>query len=302
MRERIGVPRPQPIVDAPRSRAAEFVFTLSCPDRRGIVQAVSALLAERGGNILDSHQFGERESGAFFMRVHFAAEEGGEEKLWRAAMEPVALRFEMSWELHDLDIGARILILVSRAGHCLNDLLYRWRSGILAGEIVAVASNQDALRSLVASYGLPFHVLPGAGASSEERDAALLNLVRTEMADLVVLGRYMQVLGPRACGALAGRAINIHHSFLPSFRGARPYLQAYERGVKLIGATAHYVTAELDDGPIIEQEVARVDHSAGPVDLSRLGQEVECVALARAVQWHLEHRVLIHGSRTVVFR
>lgn len=296
------MPRPQPIGDGPRSRAAEFVFTLSCPDRRGIVQAMAALLAERGGNILDSQQFGERDSGAFFMRVHFAAEEGGEDKLWRAAMEPVALRFEMSWELHDLDVGARVLILVSRAGHCLNDLLYRWRSGVLAGEIVAVASNQDGLLSLAASYGLPFHLLPGAGASSEERDSALLSLVRTERADLVVLGRYMQILGPRACAALAGRAINIHHSFLPSFRGARPYRQAYERGVKLIGATAHYVTAELDDGPIIEQEVARVDHSAGPVDLSRLGQDVECIALARAVQWHLEHRVLIHGSRTVVFR
>lgn len=284
------------------ARPAEFILTLSCPDRRGIVQAVAAMLAERGGNILDSQQFGERQSGAFFMRVHFAAEEGGDHESWRAAAEPVADRFAMSWALHDLSVPARVLVLVSRAGHCLNDLLYRWRSGVLAGEIVAVASDQRTQEGLAATYGLPFHILPDVSASLVDRDAALLALVHAVRADLVVLGRYMLLLGERACDELRGRAINIHHSFLPSFRGARPYHQAHERGVKLIGATAHYVTVELDDGPIIEQDVARVDHSASARELSRLGQDVECVALARAVQWHLEHRVLIHGSRTVVFR
>jgi formyltetrahydrofolate deformylase len=286
----------------PDARAPEYILTLSCPDQRGIVRAVAATLAEGGGNIIDSQQFGDRQAGAFFMRVHFAAEEGGDGEAWRQALEPIATGFGMSWDLHDLGVRARVLVLVSRAGHCLNDLLYRWRSGALAGDIVAVASNQQTQEPLAASYGLPFHDLPGVETPVEERDDALLELVDRERADLVVLGRYMLLFGARACDELRGRAINIHHSFLPWFRGARPYHQAHQRGVKLIGATAHYVTLELDDGPIIEQDVARVDHSASPAELSRLGQDVESVTLARAVQWHLQHRVLLHGSRTVVFR
>ena len=193
-------------------------------------------------------------------------------------------------------------MLVSRLGHCLNDLLYRWRSGWLAAEIVGVASNHDDHRDLAGSYRLPYHSLPGGEATAEERDRAVLELVDKASVETVVLARYMQILGPMACERLAERVINIHHSFLPSFRGADPYRQAHDRGVKLIGATAHYVSADLDDGPIIEQEVARVDHAHAPRELARIGRDVECVTLARAVRWHVERRVLVHGGRTVVFR
>jgi formyltetrahydrofolate deformylase len=208
----------------------------------------------------------------------------------------------MHWTLDDALERPRVLIAVSREGHCLNDLLYRWRTRALPVEVVGVASTYRDFESLVDGYGVPYHLLPGTDASVEERDAALLELVGRYRADLVVLARYMQILGPDACRALTGRAINIHHSFLPSFKGARPYAQAHARGVKLIGATAHYVTGELDEGPIIEQEVARVDHAHGVAELARVGRDVECVALARAVRWHAEHRVLLHGDRTVVFR
>lgn len=278
----------------------EFVLTLNCPDRRGIVHAVVGKVLEGGGNILDSQQFLDRAAGSFFMRVHFAAEEGGDAGEWRDTLGPLAVTFAMAWELHDLSRRPRIAILVSRLGHCLSDLLYRWRAGGLRGEVVLVASNHDDFAPLAASYGVPFRRLVSTGDPSA-RDAELLAALGDDI-DLVVLARYMQVLGPAACTALAGRVINIHHSFLPSFAGARPYHQAYERGVKLIGATAHYVTAQLDDGPIIEQEVARVDHALGPAELAALGQDVECVVLARAVRWHLERRVMIHGPRTVVFR
>jgi len=195
-----------------------------------------------------------------------------------------------------------VLVLVSRLGHCLNDLLYRWRTGWLAAEIVGVASNHDDHRDLATAYRLPYHALPGNGATIDDRDRAVLKLVDDASAEVVVLARYMQILGPTACARLAERAINIHHSFLPSFRGADPYRQAHDRGVKLIGATAHYVSDDLDEGPIIEQEVARVDHAHGPADLARIGRDVECITLARAVRWHVERRVLVHGGRTVVFR
>jgi formyltetrahydrofolate deformylase len=280
----------------------EYVLTLSCPDRRGIVHAIASVLAERGGNILDSQQFGDPGEAAFFMRVHFAAEEGGDRAAWEAALAPVAERFGMRWELFDTAVRDRILICVSRLGHCLNDLLYRWRTGALRAEVVGVASPYDDFADLATGYGLPHWRLPGPDAGVEERDGALLELVRDYRIDLVVLARYMQILGPRACELLAGRAINIHHSFLPSFKGARPYHQAHERGVKLIGATAHYVTEVLDEGPIIEQEVARVDHAHTVAELSRVGRDVEAVTLARAVRWHVEHRILLHGQRTVVFR
>ncbi len=283
-------------------RPGELVLTLSCPDRRGIVYAVARAISEGGGNILESHQFGDPDSGVFFMRVHFADETEAGVDAWRVAAATLADEFRMRWELHDGGHRPRILVAVSREGHCLNDLLYRWRSGAIAAEIVGVASTVHDHDALVAGYGLPLHPLPGTGADDAERDRALLAMVDAHDIELVVLARYMHVLGADACRTLAGRAINIHHSFLPSFKGARPYARAHARGVKLIGATAHYVTDVLDEGPIIEQEVARVDHAHSVAELARVGRDVECVALARAVRWHVEHRILLHGERTVVFR
>jgi formyltetrahydrofolate deformylase len=280
----------------------ELILTLSCPDRRGIVARVAGFVADRDGNILDSHQFGDPDAGVFFMRIHLATSGPADADEWRAAFASVAAGLEMSWELHDTARRPRVLVLVSREGHCLNDLLYRWRTGAIPADIVGVASAHDDFAALAGSYALPYHRLPGPKAPAAELDAAILGLVSDSGAELVVLARFMQVLGNDACRELGGRAINIHHSFLPSFKGARPYRQAHERGVKLIGATAHYVTEELDEGPIIEQEVARVDHSHSVAELARVGRDVECVALARAVRWHVERRVLLHGDRTVVFR
>jgi formyltetrahydrofolate deformylase len=279
-----------------------MILTLACPDRRVFVHAVSGLIAELRGNILDSQQFGDPTSGSFLMRVHFAAEDDAGYQEWRNAVSRLAAELDMTYQLYDLSRPVRILILVSRLGHCLNDLLYRWRAGALPAVIAGVGSSRDDHAALCRMYGVAYHRLPGPDASTEERDAALLELTAASDAELVVLARYMQVLGPRACAELTGRAINIHHSFLPSFKGAEPYRQAYERGVKLIGATAHYVTDELDEGPIIEQEVARVDHAHSPTELARVGRDLESVALARAVRWHVERRVLILGQRTVVFR
>jgi len=284
------------------SGAGQLILTLSCPDRRGIVSGVAGLVAERGGNIIDSHQFGDPDAGRFFMRIHFAAEDGGTLDTWRTAIAPLADELSMTWDLHDVAVRPRVLVLVSREGHCLNDLLYRWRTGAIATDVVGVASPYPDFASLAETYDLPYHAIPGPGTPAGELDDALLELVRSERVDLVVLARFMQILGAEACTRLVGRAINIHHSFLPSFKGASPYRQAHDRGVKLIGATAHYVTEELDDGPIIEQEVARVDHAHSVAELARVGRDVECVALARAVRWHVEHRVLLHGHRTVVFR
>jgi formyltetrahydrofolate deformylase len=279
----------------------DLVLTLSCPDRRGIVAAVAGRISDGGGNIVDSHQFGDPDAARFFMRIHFASDEGSLEG-WRESLAPLADDFGMTWQLHDLAVRPRVLVLVSREGHCLNDLLYRWRTGGIAADLVGVASPYDEFAALATAYGLPIYELPGPGAASAELDSELLDLVHRDAVDLVVLARFMQVLGGSACEELAGRAINIHHSFLPSFKGAGPYRQAHERGVKLIGATAHYVTEELDEGPIIEQEVARVDHAHSVAELARVGRDVECVALARAVRWHVEHRILLHGERTVVFR
>jgi len=281
---------------------AELILTLSCPDRRGIVHAVARVIADGDGNILDSQQFGDPDDGVFFMRVHFADEAGVGPETWRERFARVAEEFSMSWELHEASHRPRILVAVSREGHCLNDLLYRCRSGAITGDIVGVASTVGDHEALVVGYGIPFHRLPPPGVDGPDRDRALLDLVERHAAELVVLARYMRVLGAEACASLAGRAINIHHSFLPSFKGARPYAQAHARGVKLIGATAHYVTEALDEGPIIEQEVARVDHAHSVAELARVGRDVECVALARAVRWHVEHRVLLQGDRTVVLR
>jgi formyltetrahydrofolate deformylase len=281
------------------ARPEELVLTLSCPDRPGIVHAVSGFLATRDCNIADSQQYGSPRSSRFFLRVHFDSPVAETEL--REAFAETAAQFDMSWELHPSADRRRLLVVVSREGHCLNDLLYRWRSGYLPCSVAAVASNHDELRPLAATYDVPYHHLPVDAESRDAQEDALLALVADLRIDVVVLARYMQVLSARVCDALPGRIINIHHSFLPSFRGGRPYEQAYAHGVKLIGATAHYVTADLDEGPIIEQEVARVGHSHDPAALAAVGRDLECVALARAVRWHLENRVLLDGQRTVVF-
>jgi formyltetrahydrofolate deformylase len=274
---------------------------LSCPDRPGIVAAVSGVLAERDCNIVESQQFGDRGTGRFFMRTQFDAPDGRGDALTEAftALTP---EFTLDWLLYDLAVRSRVLILVSRHGHCLNDLLYRQRSGLLGIDVVAVASNHPDMRPLTQSYGIDYHHLPVTTETRSAQEAEILALVEHYQADLVVLARYMQVLSDDLCAKLPGRIMNIHHSFLPSFKGAKPYHQAHERGVKLIGATAHYVTAHLDEGPIIEQEVARVDHTHGPDELMAVGRDMECLALARAVRWHAEHRVLLNADRTVVLR
>jgi formyltetrahydrofolate deformylase len=281
------------------SENRELVLVLSCPDRPGIVHAVSGFLAERECNILDSQQYGSARSATFFLRMHFASPEPTE--ALEAGFGAIAQRFDMAWQLHDVAHRPTVLVLVSREGHCLNDLLYRWRSGSLPGQIGAVVSNHRDLEPLATAGGIPFHHLPVTAETRAEQETEVLDLVASTGAELVILARYMQILTPTLCEALAGRIINIHHSFLPSFPGGRPYEQAFAHGVKLIGATAHYVTADLDEGPIIEQEIARVSHQHEPADLATIGRDLECTALARAVRWHLEHRVLIDAGRTVVF-
>ena len=280
----------------------EFVLTLSCKDTTGIVHAVSGLLYQAGCNIIDSQQFGDVQSedstGLFFMRVHFAAPDH--------LADAVTLNKLFSHVQDQFKMNAQIRALASKHGHCLNDLLFRWRSGWLPVDIPAIVSNHPDYAELAASYGIPFHHLPlPTGSSAEvkrQQEQQVEALVQDQGIDLVVLARYMQILSPEFCAFLKGRAINIHHSFLPSFKGAKPYYQAHDRGVKLIGATAHYVTADLDEGPIIEQDVERVDHTLSPEDFTAVGRDVECVVLARAVKWHVEHRVLMNGHKTVVFR
>lgn len=278
----------------------EHVLTISCPDRIGIVHAVTGVLVRCQCTILDSQQYSDRTSGRFFLRIHAAGPVAVDEL--RVGFEDAVRAFRMHLELHDLASRPRMVVMVSKHGHCLNDLLYRWRSDHLRVELPAVVSNHEDVRGLVESYGVGFHYIPVAGGAKAHAEAALLSLIEDQQIDFVVLARYMQVLSADVCKLLEGRLINIHHSFLPSFRGARPYRQAHEHGVKLIGATAHYATADLDEGPIIEQEVARVDHSYEPEQLAAVGRDVECLALARAVQWHAEHRILLNGTRTVVFR
>jgi formyltetrahydrofolate deformylase len=282
------------------SSATDWVLTLSCPDRPGIVAAVAGLLAEHGGNITESQQFGDPESGQFFMRVQVSAAASHDELA--GAIGALAPRFDMRWHLDVAGRPVRTLVMVSTAAHCLNDLAFRQRSEGLPIDLVAVVSNHETLRQLAEFYGIGFHHVPVTAATRAAAEAELLRLVESLDVELVVLARYMQVLSDELCGALPGRIINIHHSFLPSFKGARPYAQAHARGVKLIGATAHYVTADLDEGPIIEQDVERVDHTRSVADLVRLGQDVERRALARAVRWHAEHRVLLDGRKTIVFR
>jgi formyltetrahydrofolate deformylase len=280
----------------------ELVLTLSCPDRTGIVHAVAGYLYEAGCNVLDAQQFGDRTECVFFMRVHLATD--GARADLAAGFAPLAADFGMDWALHDLAVRPRALIMVSTAGHCLNDLLYRRSAEQLRIDVPLVIGNHRDLAPLAAAHGVPFEHVPADGSlasrrASEERVA---DVVMTMDVDFVILARYMRILSPELCAKLPGRIINIHHSFLPSFKGARPYHQAHAHGVKLIGATAHYVTADLDEGPIIEQEVARVDHTSSPADLAAIGRDAERIALARAVRWHAEHRVLLHGRRTVIFR
>ena len=284
----------------------EYILTLSCLDQRGIVHRVSGFLVDHGCNIIDSAQFGDAQSRLFFMRVHFSADDSAmTDQMLRATFTVLAEGMQMHWQLHNAAKKPRIMLMVSKIGHCLNDLLFRYKSGLLPVEIPAIVSNHTDFYQLAASYNIPFHHLPlVAGASVEAKlaqEGRVLEIVETNNIDLVVLARYMQILSPVMCNALKGRVINIHHSFLPSFKGAKPYFQAHDRGVKLIGATAHFVTGDLDEGPIIEQDVARVDHAMGPDVLSAIGRDVECVVLARAVKCFIEHRILLNGHKTVVF-
>jgi formyltetrahydrofolate deformylase len=276
-----------------------FVLTLSCPNRAGIVQAVSSHLGAYGCDIVEHQQFDDPVSGRLFMRTRASTDT--ELDTLAAGFADVAAAFGMEYAFHPRR-DVRVLVMVSKSGHCLNDLIFRWRTGSLDGELVGVVSNHEDLRAMAESAGLPFFHVPVSPATKADAEAQLLTLVDDLDVELVVLARYMQIPSDRACVALRGRAINIHHSFLPGFVGAKPYHQAYDRGVKLVGATAHYVTPDLDEGPIIEQEVVRIDHSYDPEALQTVGRDAEALALSRAVRWHCQRRVLVDGHRTVVFR
>ncbi|MDG4562899.1 MAG: formyltetrahydrofolate deformylase [Candidatus Competibacter sp.] len=278
-----------------------YILTIACPDQVGIVAAVSGVLATHRGNIVESSQFSDTESGRFFMRLVFDLDEASEPMLLEH-FTPLAQQFEMDWRLYDQRRPPRVMILVSKAEHCLNDLLYRHRTGALPMAITAIVSNHRELAHLADWHAIPYHHLPVTAATKPEQERRILDLVEQTRTELVVLARYMQILSPELCRALAGRAINIHHSFLPGFKGAKPYHQAYNRGVKLIGATAHYVTANLDEGPIIEQEVERVDHAHSPEHLAAVGRDIENIVLARAIHYYLERRVFLNGGKTVVLR
>jgi formyltetrahydrofolate deformylase len=283
------------------STGLEFILTLSCPDKPGIVYAVSSFLVQHSANIISSQQYGEPDGGLFFMRVHFSVPPPGRPvgELERD-FSWVAEAFHMSWRLHSTAERIRTLLMVSQLGHCLNDLLFRWRSGSLPVDITGVVSNHETFRDLTESYKLSYHYIPVTPDTKPTAEAQLLSLIDETKTELVVLARYMQILSTEVCKRVEGRMINIHHSFLPSFKGAKPYHQAYAKGVKLVGATAHYVTPDLDEGPIIEQGLVRVDHSYTPERLVEAGRDVEAQVLARAVTWHAEHRVLLNGARTVV--
>ncbi|WP_202863130.1 formyltetrahydrofolate deformylase [Ornithinimicrobium murale] len=280
----------------------EFVLTVSCEDRRGIVHAVAGVMLEEQLTILDSQQFGDASTGEFHLRMHLRREG---EPIPVVALEeafgPVALEFGMQWRFLDRSRRHRILVMVSRQGHVLNDLLHRTRTGLMDVEIPVIVSNHEDFRALAEWHGIPFHHVPVTPQSKPEAEARLQELVEEHQVDTIVLARYMQVLSSELCAELPGRIINIHHSLLPSFKGAKPYTQAHDRGVKVIGATAHYVTADLDEGPIIEQDFRRVDHRMSPGELAAVGQELEAMALSRAVRWHAEQRVVLRGRRTVVF-
>jgi formyltetrahydrofolate deformylase len=276
------------------------ILLLSCPDQPGIVHAVTGFLLEQGGNITEAAQYDDKGTGLFFMRVQFDLPEP--RASLSADFESVRQRFALQGQFYDAGRPTPTIIMVSKNGQCLNHLLFRNQSGLLNLDVRAIVSNHRDFYQLAASYNIPFHHIPVTATTKPEAEARLLEIFKSEGADLLVLARYMQVLSDDLCKTLQGKAINIHHSFLPSFKGARPYYQAHDRGVKLTGATAHYVTGDLDEGPIIEQDVARVDHAMGPETLTTLGGDTECLVLTRAVKWHSEHRILVNGHKTVVFR
>ena len=278
-----------------------YVLTLSCPDRMGIVHAVSGFLLERQGNIEEAAQYNDLGTGLFFMRVQFACNQMSQAQL-KTDLGNFAAPFAMQWKLHSTQDAMRCVIMVSRDGHCLNDILFRFKSGLLPIDVRAIISNHRDFYQLAASYNIPFHHIAVTADTKAQAEARQLEIIESEGAELVVLARYMQVLSNDLCQKLSGRAINIHHSMLPSFKGAKPYHQAHVRGVKVIGATAHYVTADLDEGPIIEQDVTHVDHKDTAEDLTARGKDTESRVLARAVKWHSEHRVLLNGHKTVIFK
>jgi len=278
----------------------EYILTLSCPDRPGIVHAITGLLLQHQGNITEAAQYNATDTGHFFMRVRFASP--APHQTLCAAVRELAPTFGLNWRLAESHRRMPTVILVSKLGHCLNDLLFRTRTGTLPIDIRAVISNHEDFRAQVENEGIPFHHVPVSAATRDTAEKRQLDIIEQSGAELIVLARYMQILSDSLCRQLEGRAINIHHSFLPSFKGARPYYQAHDRGVKIIGATAHYVTAELDEGPIIEQDIERVDHAMNVETLTALGGDVENVVLARAVKWHAEHRIMLNGHKTVVFR
>jgi formyltetrahydrofolate deformylase len=288
------------------SSSDRFTLVVKCRDTKGIVAAVSGFLAQNDASIVESNHFNDAISDQFFMRTVFRPDGPAMPDLerLRAGFAPVAERFGMTWQLYDDRVKPRLLIAVSKFGHCLYNLLHRWRAGLLPVDIAAVFSNHEDMRSFVEWSGIPYYHLPVNKDDKRDKaaqEARILKLIDELKIDLVVLARYMQILSPQMCAALAGRCINIHHSFLPSFQGARPYHQAHARGVKIIGATAHYVTSDLDEGPIIEQGVERVSHAHTPDQLAAIGRDIECAVLARAVHWHIEHRVMLDGAKTVVF-
>jgi formyltetrahydrofolate deformylase len=280
----------------------QFTLTLSCPDRTGIVAAVSNFIAERSGSITEAAHFVDALSQRSFMRTVFKGDTLPSLATLRQEFAVTAERYQMTWALHDAERRCKVLVAVSKQGHCLNSMLHRWSINTLPIDIVGVVSNHDTHRRLTEWYGLPFHHFPIEAGAKAEQETRILALFESAGAQLLVLARYMQILSDQTCRKLAGRCINIHHSFLPGFKGAKPYHQAYERGVKIIGATAHYATADLDEGPIIEQNVQRVDHTQHPDDLVEIGHDIEAIVLNNAVRWHAEQRVFIVGNRTVVLR
>jgi formyltetrahydrofolate deformylase len=282
----------------------KYVLTASCPDTNGIVREVSDFLYQRGATIFEAAQHRDALDNQFFMRVEFEAADSQLPELEKLSNEfqVLASKFNMECQFHDQRIKPRILVAVSKHGHCLNDILHRWDSGVLAADIVGVVSNHQDMASMVEWHGLPFYHLPVTPDTKNQQEAEILKLIEEHDVNLFALARYMQILSPGLCERLKGKAINIHHSFLPGFKGADPYRQAYKRGVKIIGATAHYVTADLDEGPIIEQAVEKIDHNFDIESLIQIGRDAECAAFSRAVKWHCEHRIIINGNRTVVFK
>lgn len=284
-----------------KTGSCEFLLILKCPDKKGIVTAVAGTLAEMDCNIEESSQFGDTQTGQFFMRLLFSSPPDVTINILRDHFRPLARRYSMWWEIHSVQERPRLLIMTSKQDHCLTDLLYRWRIGSLRADITRIVSNHETSRAIVEREGLRYDCLPVTKSNKPEQEQKLRRIIKEDQVDLIILARYMQILSNRFANDFLGRVINIHHSFLPGFKGARPYHQAHARGVKIIGATAHYVTPELDEGPIIEQETERVTHNMTANDLVAAGRDIERRVLARAVKYHLEHRVLINGGKTVVF-